>query len=32
MFTEMGWLDDNYVFDQSAAEVDVSSLPVNVNN
>ena len=30
MFTEMGWLDSNYNFDNATAEADVLSLPANV--
>ena len=31
MFTEMGWLDSSYNFDNVTAETDVLSLPANVN-
>merc|ERR1719225_497856 len=31
MFTEMGWLDSNYNFDNATAEADVLSLPANVS-
>ena len=30
MFTEMGWLDSNYNFDNATVEADVLSLPANV--
>ena len=31
MFTEMGWLDDSYNFDNVTAEADVLSLPAAVS-
>lgn len=31
MFTEMGWLDSSYNFNNVTAEADVMSLPANVN-
>ena len=32
MFTEMGWLDDSYNFDNVTAEADVLSLPAAVSS